>query len=272
MDSPLETALAPPRTRLGAVNYLNSRPLIETLGARLPSVEVRVDFPSRLADQLAAGTLDVALAPSIELFRRRNWVVVSDACVSADGPVGSVCLYSRRPIEKIDVLALDEGSRTSAALVQILLRERFGVRPRCVPLPIGATAADAPADAVMLIGDRGLSPAGGHFELAWDLGDEWTKWTGLPFVFAMWIARPSAATAELSAGLSAARDDGLGLLPQIARQAAEGLNVTAERCMSYLRDHLLFHLGPGQREALARFYDLAVRHDFAPPGAALTFR
>ena len=271
MDSPFETTQAPRRTRLGAVSYLNSRPLIATLAARLPNVEVMVDLPSRLADQLAAGTLDVALAPSIEFFRRPSWVVVSDACVSADGPVGSVCLYSRRPIEQIGVLAVDEGSRTSAALVQILLRERFGVQPQCVPLPIGALAADVPADAVMLIGDRGLTPAGGRFEFAWDLGAEWTKWTGLPFVFAMWIARPSAATPEHSAGLAAARDDGLDLLPQIARQAAEGLNATAERCLAYLRDHLLFHLGPRQREALQRFYELAVRHDFAPPGAALTF-
>ena len=87
----------------------------------------------------------------------------------------SVKLYGRVPVERIRTLALDEGSRTSAALARILLKERFGVSPETRPLPIGASLDDAPADAVLLIGDRGMLPTGGGFEFEWDLGEEWSR-------------------------------------------------------------------------------------------------
>ncbi len=98
------------------------------------------DLPSRLADGLADGQLDVALIPSIEFFQDPAYRIVSDACIACRGPVLSVKLFSRVPAERIRTLALDEGSRTSAALVRILLRERFGIEPQLEPLPIGATA------------------------------------------------------------------------------------------------------------------------------------
>ena len=106
------------RLRIGAVTYLNSKPLIEYLPKCFPEAVIRDDYPSRLADDLAAGQLDVALIPSIEYFRGRNYEIVSDACVAARGPVLSVKLYSRVPWSDIRTLGLDEGSRTSAALVR----------------------------------------------------------------------------------------------------------------------------------------------------------
>ena len=171
------------RVRVGAVTYLNARPLIVALAEVDPRLEIVIDLPSRLADALAAGRLDVAMIPSIEYARHPGFSIVSDACIACDGPVRSVKLYGRVPVEDIHTLALDEGSRTSAALARILLKERFGVTPRLLPLPIGAALDDAPADAVLLIGDRGMAPAGGAFEFVWDLGEEWSRWTGLPFVF-----------------------------------------------------------------------------------------
>ena len=100
-------------------------------------------------------------------------------------------LYSRVPIERIRTLALDEGSRTSAVLGPNPAAGAVSTSSRELrPLPIGATADQSDADAVMLIGDRGMLPARGPFEVVWDLGEEWTRWTGLPFVFAMWVARP----------------------------------------------------------------------------------
>lgn len=118
-----------PRVCIGAVNYLNSKPLIEGLAEALPQADLQLDFPSRLADRLLAGTLDVALVPSIASLLSPRFEVVSDACVATRGPVLSVKLYSRvRPAE-IGTLALDAGSRTSATLVRILLAERHGVFP-----------------------------------------------------------------------------------------------------------------------------------------------
>ncbi len=102
------------RIRVGAVAYLNARPLIFSLARRRTEVEIVIDLPSRLADALAAGRLDVAMIPSIEYARGPDYAIISDACIACNGAVRSVKLYSRVPLERLRSLALDEGSRTSA--------------------------------------------------------------------------------------------------------------------------------------------------------------
>ena len=168
-------------------------------GANLrPQAELRFDLPSRLADDLAAGRLDVALIPSIEFFQNPDYTIVSDACIACRGPVLSVKLFSRVPVQQIRTLALDEGSRTSAALVRILLKERFGIATRdwsrCRSAPRWPMPA---ADAVLLIGDRAIHSPPGRFAEVWDLGDEWCRWAGLPFVFAMWVAGRGVEVGEV---------------------------------------------------------------------------
>src|SRR4051794_24723761 len=177
--------------RIGAVNYLNSKPLVYGLEALASKVRVSYDLPSRLADSLVAGRLDVALVPSVEFFRTPGSTIVSDACVACRGPVLSVKLHFRVPPGDVRRVALDEGSRTSAALTRILLAEIYGVRPAWEPLPIGCGLETTDADAVLLIGDRAIAdyPRAADFVEIWDLGERWSDWTGLPFVFAMWITR-----------------------------------------------------------------------------------
>ncbi len=265
--------------RLGAVNYLNTKPLVHGLGeAALEEkslgggYRLSFDYPSRLADDLAAGRLDVALIPSIEFFQNPAYAIVSDACIACRGPVLSVKLFSRVPLESIRTLALDEGSRTSVALVQILLRERFGLAPAVESLPIGATLADTAADAVLLIGDRAIHSPPGRFAAVWDLGDQWRRWSGLPFVFAMWVARPGVderQLAEQAATLEAARDRGLASLDAIAEREAPLLGLTIPQCLAYLRDNLHFTLGPDERRGLERFRQLAVDLGLAPVDANL---
>jgi chorismate dehydratase len=187
-----------------------------------------------------------------------------------------VKLYSRVPVERIGSLALDEGSRTSAAMVQILLKERFALEPRLQPLPIGTSLGDSTADAVMLIGDRGICPpvlneSGGRFEFVWDLGEQWSEWTGLPFVFAMWIARPGVELQGVDEILATARDEGVSRLVEIARLEAPVLGIPEGECLSYLRDSLDFKLGERQRQGLELFCELAGRHGLAPPGVELVF-
>ncbi len=233
--------------RIGAVTYLNSRPLISCLSELDPSAQIVIDLPSRLADALAAGALDVALVPSIEYFRNPGATIVSDVCVASDGPVRSVMLYGRVPVEQVRTLALDEGSRTSAALTRILLAERFGLKPQIERLPIGATVEETAADAVMLIGDRGLQEPPGRFAFVWDLAEEWNRWTGLPMVFAMWIARPHVELDRIERLLRAARDEGQRRLEEIARRDAASVGLTEAECLSYFRDHLVFRLGARER-------------------------
>jgi len=257
------------RIRIGAVAYLNARPLTWCLGRLAPHAEIVVDLPSRLADQLAQGRLDVALIPSIERCRHADYAIVSDACVACDGPVRSIKLYGRVPVERIGTLALDEGSRTSAALARILLKERFGLEPELEELPIGASLGDTAADAVMLIGDRAMLPVDGPFEFVWDLGEEWSSWTGLPFVFAMWTARSDVDLRNTGELLAAARDEGIRRLDEIARHEAPLVGIPEEDCRSYFRDNLCFRLGERELEGVETFYRLAAKHRLVPTGVKL---
>lgn len=261
------TPFQPTTLRFGGVNYLNSRPLVhhfDEQAGRLANGEPALagarlyrDLPSRLADSLAAGRLDVALVPSFEALANPAWRVVSDACVAADGPVSSVKAYFRRPPAEVQTLALDEGSRTSAALCRLLLLRRHGVEPQRASLPIGCGLGDSTADAVLVIGDRAMlePPASvrGEFVAEWDLAEEWRRDTGLPFVFAVWAARPQVDQAAVAALLEAARDDGLLAFSQIARSEAPALGLTVEHAERYLRQNLRFTLGPRERRGLEEF-------------------
>lgn len=288
---PLATApratAQPAVIRVGAVQYLNTKPLVHGLASGgkpgnsgVCRPDLCYDLPSRLADRLTAATLDVALIPIVEVFRG-GWRVITDVCIGCRGPVMSVKLFFRTAPQRVRRLALDEGSRTSAALAQVLLHERFGVRPTVESLPIGSGIEATDADAVLLIGDRAIGPHGGpadsplatgsrqgSFQLVWDLGDEWCRETGLPFVFAAWAARPGIATAELESQLTAARDRGVANLAAIAAAEAPRHGLTVPQCLSYLRDNLHYHIGPLEREAIARFRhltgDLGLLGDKAP--------
>ncbi|RLS45316.1 MAG: hypothetical protein DWH83_00715 [Planctomycetota bacterium] len=254
--------------RIGAVQYLNTKPLVHGLAAA--GVDVAYDLPSRLADRLAAGLLDVALIPSIEVMRG-GYRIVSDACIGCCGPVMSVKLFFRTAPARVTTLAVDEGSRTSATLARILLASRHGVRPRIEVLPIGSGLGHTTADAVLLIGDRAIDSSGsaeravGSFQLIWDLGDEWCRWTGLPFVFAVWAARDGIETGPLSRQLAGARDAGRANLAAIAAAEAAAHGLTVPQCLSYLRDNLHYDLGRQELAALEHFQRHAAALGLAPP-------
>jgi chorismate dehydratase len=258
-----------PKVRVGAVNYLNTKPLIYGLDRYAPQAEIVLDFPSRLADDLAAGRLDVALIPSIEFFHDPSYTIISNACIACRGPVLSVKLFSRVPIESIRTLALDAGSRTSVALTRILLEERFDLRPQLQSLPVRDSLLDTEADAVLLIGDRAMHSPSGRFEVVWDLGDQWCRWAELPFVFAMWVARSGTDLNVLEAAFGEARDAGLAHLDEIAEREAAPLGLTRPQCVSYLRDNLYFYLGPREQRGLELFYKKAAKLGLAPGGVEL---
>lgn len=250
-----------PPARVGAVSYLNSKPLIEGLSERVP---LSLDYPSCLAADLAAEQLDVALVPSIEYFRHPEYRIVSDACVATHGDVMSVKLYCRVHPGEIRRLALDEGSRTSSTLVQIMLAEKYGVRPQIEPLPMAHDTTQSDADAILLIGDRAMKSPAEHFIETWDLGREWKQWTGLPFVFAMWVARGDADTTHLAAELCAARDRGVASLERIAHREAQALGISEERAFEYLRYNLHFHLGSAEYSGLRLFSQFALQLGLIP--------
>jgi chorismate dehydratase len=257
--------------RIGAVNYLNTKPLICDLEELAPSAELFLDVPSRLADLLACGQLDVALIPIIEYFRGSSYRVVPDISIASRGPVLSVTLFSRVPWNSIRRVALDEGSRTSAALTQVLLRRRYGVHPDVVPLPLDSAAEDADADAVLLIGDRAMRACLPGFTHAFDLGQEWHDWTGLPFVYAVWAVREGVDLGPVAGALVEAKRRGLARIGPIAHHEAPRLGLDAGFCRRYLQSIIHFDLGPREQAGLHHYYMLACELGLARRGINLDF-
>jgi chorismate dehydratase len=252
--------------RIGAVTYLNTKPLIHDLEELAPEAELVLEVPSKLSDLLDQGRLDVALIPVIEYFRSGRYSLVPDIAIASDGPVLSVTLFSRVPWTQLRRVALDEGSRTSAALTQILLRKRYGIAPEVAPLPLAAPAEEADADAVLLIGDRAMRACLPGFAHAFDLGQEWHDWTGLPFVYAVWAVRPGADLGPVEAALHEAKRRGCARIGPIAHREAPLLGLDAGFCRRYLANIIRFDLGPHELAGLRHFYGLACELDLARPG------
>jgi chorismate dehydratase len=257
--------------RIGAVNYLNTKPLICDLDELAPGADLVLALPSRLADDLAAARLDVALIPLIEYFRADGYTVLPDIAIATRGPVLSVTLFSRVPWTSIRRVALDVGSRTSAALTQVLLRHRYGVHPEIVSLPIDQSAEEADADAVLLIGDRAMRACLPGFAHAFDLGQEWYDWTGLPFVFAVWAVRPGVDLGGVAAALAEAKRRGQARTGLIAQREAPKLGLDAGFCRRYLSNILHFDLGPRELAGLHHYYMLACELGLARRGVSLDY-
>lgn len=254
-------------TRVGAVSYLNSKPLIENWTAHAPDAELSLDLPSRLADSLGSGQFDVALIPSVEYFSKPTYSIISDACIACHGAVWSVKLVFRKPPAQVRTLALDEGSRTSAALSKILLRERLGLSPQLLPFPIDAPIESIAADAIVVIGDRAMHLDASPWVEVWDLGEEWIAETGLPFVFAMWVARPQFHDPNLANTLSMIRDEGVAAAHRIADREAAKYGLTPAVVVKYFEKHLHFWLGERERRGLSEFRRRASQIGLIPQAA-----
>jgi chorismate dehydratase len=257
--------------RIGAVNYLNTKPLIYGLEELAPEAEVVLDVPSRLAQLLKEEQLEVGLIPVVEYFRAGRYSIVPDIAITSHGPVLSVTLFSRVPWRDIRSVALDEGSRTSAALTQVLLRRRYGVDAKMTSLPLAQGAEDIDADAVLLIGDRAMRACLPGFAHAFDLGQEWQDWTGLPFVYAFWAVREGVELESVEQALVEAKRRGCARLGEIAFQEAPRLGLDAGFCRRYLTHIIRFDLGPREQAGLEHFYRLISEEGLAPRGLELEF-
>jgi chorismate dehydratase len=253
--------------RAGAVSYLNSKPLIENWTSFAPQAALTLDLPSRLADGLGRGSFDVALIPSVEYFGNPCYSILSDACIACHGPVWSVKLVFRTLPQKVRSLALDEGSRTSAALAKVLLSERLGLAPTLKPFPIDASIESIGADAIVVIGDRAMHLDESPWVEVWDLGQEWIADTGLPFVFAMWVARPHFNELDFAEALSSIRDLGVASASDIAHREAAKYGLSPAVVLKYFEQHLHFRLGEQERRGLAEFRRRAARIGLVPPAA-----
>ena len=259
------------KIRVGAVEYLNTTPLIDHLATVAPQAELILDLPSHLADRLAIGDLDVALIPVIEYFRGSHYSIVPGVAIATRGPVLSVTLFSRVPMANIRSIALDIGSRTSAALTQVLLAHRFGHHPQVVTLPMAANPEAVDTDAVLLIGDRAMAACLPSFRYAFDLGQEWNDEFSLPFVYAVWAVRPGVNLCNVDVALQQARDRGVSRTGMIAEREAPLRGLNAGLIRRYLSTIIHYDLGPREELGLLKFYELAVQHGFAPEGVSIDY-
>ena len=243
--------------RIGAVSYLNSNPLIYGLSDSLcGSGALSLAVPSQLAMELNSHSIDIGLIPVVEYFQNPEFRIVSDAAIACRGPVWSVRIFFRCDPSQVKTLALDEGSRTSAALSKVLFHERFGFVPKTIPLPMTADPMNVKADAVLVIGDRAMHPENfrASFCSDWDLGQEWFVETGLPFVFAVWVARNSEfATEDLKCKLEQTRDEGIENIRKIALTASSDYRLTPDQCEDYLTNYIRFFLRKDELAGLDEF-------------------
>lgn len=262
--------------RIGAVSYLNTKPLIEYWRAG-PGDVLELDLPSRLADRLRRRELDVALVPAVEVFQQPELVIVPDACIACTGPVWSVKLLSRVPFHNIQSLSLDEGSRTSVVLCQVLLLNLVGVVPETVRLPIEANWKTVDTDAVLVIGDRAMRAEAAEFPFTWDLGEVWKRMTNLPFVFAVWatheehLAVNSEVIERVQKSLNHARDLGVSRFDQLSSQYAAAYGLNTDECKKYFGQYLSFRFGKSERESLHRFHEMAMQRNFVPAERELLY-
>lgn len=260
-----------PGRRLAAFRYLNSAPLLAGLlgPRRLPGAEgIRFSFgtPAQCARHVADGGVDGGLIPTIEFARIGGLQIVPGVAISTERRVRSVILVARRPLARCGSIAVDAASRTSVALLRVLLARRHGVRPELEVMEPDPESMLARHDAALLIADSALRHLPADVEVH-DLADEWHAMTGLPFVFAVWALRPGAPP-RLSELLVRSRDIGVADLERIAAQEGPAIGLPPADALAYLRENIRYELGDRERAGLQRFLELAAAEGLAPAAGA----
>ena len=253
------------RLRVGAVSFLNTKPLIYPLlngELQTEEIDLSVHVPSRLATLLGNKELDIGLIPIVEYFRAKNqgegYRVLPNISIASQGSVLSIQLFSRVPIQEIQHIAFDTSSRSSVALLKILLAEKYHFSPTLVPCDPSINPATA-TEAVLLIGDPALKNLG-TTEYSIDLGAEWHELTGLPFVYACWVARGDVELGNVPNLLLEAKNRGITQIPEIAQIEAKKLSLPENLCKDYLQHHIHYDLDESEIAGLEHFYKLAVKN------------
>jgi chorismate dehydratase len=246
--------------RIGRIPYINCYPVYGAVDRGIVSLngEIVDGVPSALNAQMANGHLDVSVISAVEYARDASrYLLLPDLAISCDGPVRSVVLFSKRPASELHGrrVLVSRSSMTSVALVELLFDNVWDSKPAFIPAD--AELADIERfgetehDARLVIGDAALHlwsrlrspndyephPGLSAYRYAYDLGAEWKTWTGLPFVFAVWVAQrstPVQGSLSVHANLIESRNWGIKHLEPLAAQAAVATGVRKNVCLEYL--------------------------------------
>lgn len=249
--------------RFGFHDFLNAQPILIPLKkyAHEAGFEMIIDVPSSLAQKLESGQLDLAMVPSIEYLRKEDeYRLLPGLSIASRGPVGTVLLVAKAPLDKIKTLAVDERSRTSVVLLRLLFGKDFPPEIKFIPSPPNSGKMLKDHDAALIIGDQALalSIAGGDLTL-FDLSQEWFERTGKTFVHAV-VAMSAGVEipAKSLAFIEKSKAEGLANIDEISRSYAEKWGVDAEFCKDYLANKIRYDLGEEEMAGLNHFRDLCL--------------
>jgi chorismate dehydratase len=239
------------KIRVGAVNYLNTKPLIYGFeqGMMEETVELTVDYPAKLALMLLDDTIDIGLIPVAAIPTLREHHITGNYCIGCNGAVASVCVFSEVPLQQVTHLLLDYQSRTSVALLKILLQEHWHINPVLQEAAAGYETQIKGTTAGLVIGDRAFKQRI-RSKYIYDLGTAWKELTGLPFVFAAWVANKKLDE-QFIQSFNLAVGTGLQHLNTISATAA----VQEYSLYKYYSENISYILDADKQKALALFLE-----------------
>lgn len=244
--------------RISAVSYLNTRPFIYGLQhQQLPGISLALDIPSECARKLLNDEADIGLVPVAIIPQLPGAQIISQFCIGAVGPVRSVKLYARCPLQDVKRIWLDFHSRSSVNLARVLAREKWNITPEWLPASAGFEQNISGTDAAVVIGDRTFAMNGG-FETEIDLAGDWITHTGLPFVFAAWVTRhnyPDTFTVPFNKALA------YGLEHISGSISADFAGIPQADALDYLRNAISYPLDDAKKAGLQLFLEKLVKYD-----------
>jgi chorismate dehydratase len=237
------------KIRVGAVSYSNTKPLVYGFeqGMMANEVELLFDYPANVAEWLLGNQIDVGLIPVAVLAKMESYQIISNYCIGASQSVASVCLFSEVPISEVEEILLDYQSRTSVALLKVLLKEYWNITPRLIEATPGFQQNIKGTTAGLVIGDRALIQRQ-HSTYIFDLAEAWQNMTALPFVFAVWVANKPLPISFINSFNNAT---GIGL--QHIDAIAKDLDFPAYNMQEYYQTNIDYHLDERKRAAIQLF-------------------
>lgn len=260
--------------RISASSYSNTAPLVWSFlyGKNRGCAEVIMDTaPARSAELLAQDRVDAALVPVIAYQMLDHVRLIPNVCVGARTRVRSVCLVTKgKDLADVRSVALDVSSRTSVALTKIIFREFLGFEPEWQDAKPDVDAMLASSDAALLIGDPALSlsaPSADSSYKTFDLAELWNQYTGLGFVFAMWMSRRNSVLIDFAA----ARDEGLVHLDEIVANYESDIKLGDGEMLDYLSNNISYSIDENMQRGLELYFKLAAKHGLVDRAKEMRF-
>ncbi len=263
------------RLRISAISFLNTAPLMWDFdhGERGRDFDISYTLPSGCAEALRTGDADIGIVPVVAYSFIADLRIIPNVAIASKGPVRSILLVCKVPIEDVKTVAADTSSRTSVALARVLLRKWYGGGRKFTASPPDLEAMLAANDAALIIGDPALTMNRSRY-ICYDLAEEWHRRTGKPFVFAFWAVRAAAAEQsplDLAAIFQQSRDNGLRHVDDLAREWAPRVRLSEAAVKTYLTGNIDYSLDDENLAGMELFFRYAVDYGLLPGLRPLEF-